>query len=246
MGKFLTFLTSIGVFFSSLVRAEATVSSSQPLVVILLGPPGAGKGTQAVDLSKKLQLPHISTGDLFRENLSKNTELGKKAKTFMEKGQLVPDDIVLDMLFERISQKDCLGGYILDGFPRTLEQAKALDNRLKNKVKLLTLNLEIPDSELVDRISSRLVCKNCSAPFNKKFLPPKTPNVCDHCKGELYQRKDDTPEVVLERLKVYHKQTEPLISYYKNSSKSFFDVHSTESKEKVFQNILNAIEKGRA
>lgn len=239
MKKLVTYLTSIGVFFTSLLKAEAP----KQLVIILLGPPGAGKGTHAVELSKKLNLPHISTGDLFRENLSKNTSLGMKVKNIMNEGKLVPDELVVDMLFERISKDDCKKGYILDGYPRTLEQAKILDEKLKNRAEILAINIAIDDKPLIERITGRLVCKNCGVPYHKTFLPPKKENVCDNCQGELYQRKDDTEEVVKERLTVYHKQTEPVISYYKGKDKILYEVNGFEPKENVFNNLLSIIQK---
>lgn len=241
MKKLLTYLTSIGVFFTSLLKAEA----AKPIVIILLGPPGAGKGTHAIELSKKLDLPHISTGDLFRENLSKNTSLGMKVKNIMNEGKLVPDDIVLDMLFERLAKDDCKKGYILDGFPRTLEQAQALDQKLKNSADLITINIAIEDSPLIERITGRLVCKNCGVPYHKTFLPPKKENVCDNCQGELYQRKDDTEDVVKERLSVYHKQTTPVLAYYKNKDKNFYEVNGFDSKEIVFKSLLNTIQQAK-
>jgi adenylate kinase len=241
MKKFLAFIASIGIFITGIVRADAP----KPLVVVLLGPPGAGKGTHAVELSKTLKLPHISTGDLFRENLKNKTSLGEKAKTYMEKGLLVPDELVLDMLFDRISQKDCSAGYILDGFPRTIEQAKAFDERLDKKTKAITVNLDIDDSPLIERITGRIVCKNCGAPFHTKYLPPKKAGVCDNCQGELTQRKDDTEEVVKERLKVYHTQTQPLIAFYKAKKSGFCEVKADEGKETVFKNLVDAIEKNR-
>ena len=185
-----------------------------PKVIILLGGPGAGKGTQAVRLSAHCALPHISTGDLFRENLSNGTEFGNRAKEYMEAGKLVPDEVVLDMLFDRVSRDDCREGYLLDGFPRTVPQAEALDGRLGNSVDLQVLNLEVADEVIVDRIGGRLLCRNCDAIMHEQFNPPKTEGVCDACGGELYTRKDDTADVVLERLRVYHEQTEPLATYY--------------------------------
>jgi len=241
MKKLLTYLTSIGVFFTSLLKAEAP----KPIVIILLGPPGAGKGTHAIELSKKMDLPHISTGDLFRENLSKNTSLGMKVKNIMNEGKLVPDDIVLDMLFERLAKDDCKKGYILDGFPRTLEQAQALDQKLKNTADIITINIAIEDNPLIERITGRLVCKNCGVPYHKTFLPPKKENVCDNCQGELYQRKDDTEDVVKERLSVYHKQTTPVLVYYKNKDKNFYEVNGFDSKEIVFKSLLNTIQQAK-
>jgi adenylate kinase len=238
MKKFLAFIASIGMFITGMVRAE----NSKPLVIILLGPPGAGKGTHAVELSRKLNIPHISTGDLFRENLSNKTDLGLKAKSFMEKGQLVPDEIVNEMLNDRISKNDCKNGYILDGYPRTLEQAKSLE-KVVSKTKIVAINLNINDKPLVERITGRLMCKNCGSPFHKKFLPPKKEGICDYCQGELYQRKDDTEEVVKERLKVYHEQTQPLINYYKEKGNVLYEVNAAESKEVVFNSLVNTIKK---
>jgi adenylate kinase len=237
MKKILAFLASIGIFSFGGLRAE-----SKPVVFILLGPPGSGKGTHAVELSKKFKLPHISTGDLFRENIRNKTDLGEKAKSYMDKGDLVPDEVVLDMLFDRILGKDCKKGYILDGFPRTLNQAEALQKRLSDKDKTITINLDIEDGPLVERITGRLVCKGCGTPFHKKFLPSKKEGICDNCQNEIYQRKDDTADVVKERLSVYHKQTEPLIGYYKGKG-GFYEVNARDSKDVVFKNLVDAFQK---
>ncbi|MCH2106217.1 MAG: adenylate kinase [Planctomycetes bacterium] len=182
--------------------------------VIMLGPPGAGKGTQAVRLAVELGLPHVSTGDLFRENLSNETDLGKLAKTYMEAGKLVPDDVVIDMLFGRVAADDCNGGYLLDGFPRTVAQAEALSERLADGWTTRTLQLDVPDESLVERASGRLLCKDCGNIHHEKYKAPAAEGVCDACGGELYKRADDNAETVQERLAVYHNETKPLIQYY--------------------------------
>lgn len=218
-------------------------NTKQPLVVILLGPPGSGKGTQAVEIAKKLSLPHISTGDLFRENIQNNTALGQKAKSYIDKGNLVPDEIVLDMLFDRLNKNDCKKGYILDGFPRTLAQAEALEPKLKT-VHYITINLDVKDDVLVDRISKRLICKECKTPYHEINMPPKVPGICDKCGGKLYHRDDDNAEVVKSRLDVYHKQSEPLIEYYKKQN-HLVNVDASGKKEQIFKNIIDAIQKSR-
>jgi adenylate kinase len=184
------------------------------IVIILLGPPGSGKGTQAIEISKHKNVPHISTGDLFRENIGNNTELGKEAKSFMDQGRLVPDDLVLNMLFDRVSRPDCKNGYVLDGFPRTIPQAEALDRFLKDKSKVIALNLDVPDDVIIKRIEGRLTCKTCGNMYHKDFSPPVEEGICDKCGSPLIQRADDTREVVMERLRVYKEQTAPLIQYY--------------------------------
>ncbi|MFA6118902.1 MAG: adenylate kinase [Parachlamydiales bacterium] len=214
----------------------------KPLVVILMGPPGSGKGTQALDLAKKLKIPHISTGDLFRENIKNKTALGLQAKELIDKGALVPDNIVVDMLFDHIySNGYDKTGYILDGFPRTINQAAALDQRLGTKFNKIAINLSIDDAKLLERITGRLICKSCSASFHKIYFPPKNPGICDHCSGELYQRADDTEEVLKSRLEVYYKDTKPLIEYY-NNKKELFDINSNNSKEVVFDNLVKTID----
>jgi adenylate kinase len=241
MKKFFTFLTSIGVVLMSLFKTGCSSQITKPLIVILLGPPGAGKGTISIKLKEKLKIPHISTGDLFRENIKKNTNLGKEAKSYMEKGVLVPDEIVENMLFERIAKKDCQKGFILDGFPRNLSQAENFEKYLQDKkFKVIVINLDVEEDILVKRISGRLICKNCKAPFHKEFLPSKEEDICDYCKGGLYQRKDDTEEVVKERLCVYNKETKPLIDFYK-AKKSFYDIDAGQKKEKVLEDILEKI-----
>ena len=209
-------------------------------VVILLGPPGAGKGTQAVRLSDGLGLPHISTGDLFRENLSNDTDLGKRAKGFMESGQLVPDELVLEMLFDRVGKPDCAEGYLLDGFPRTIPQADALDARLAGETPRALL-LEVPDELIVGRASGRLLCKACGNIQHLEFAPPAKDGVCDECGGELHRRKDDEPDVVRERLVVYHDQTAPLVGFYENKGQ-LQRVNGDQSPDAVYADLLKCLE----
>jgi adenylate kinase len=186
--------------------------------IVLVGPPGAGKGTQAAFLAKNLSIPHISTGDLFRANISQGTELGKKAKSYMDAGQLVPDEVTIGMAKDRMEQPDAVNGFLLDGFPRNVSQAEALDVALQaDDVKLdAVLDLEVPEDEVVKRIAGRRICRNDSAHvFHVEYKQPKTAGVCDVCGGELYQRDDDKEETVRKRLEVYHTQTEPIIGYYR-------------------------------
>jgi len=186
------------------------------LVVILLGAPGAGKGTQAARLAAARGLPHVSTGDLLRDNVKRGTQLGTDAKAYMDRGEYVPDALVLDMLAARVSQADCGDGYVLDGFPRTDVQARALDQRLDPKDRLQVVNLEVSDESIVERAAGRLSCKgkNCGRVYHVKYAPPRTPGRCDLCGSELYQRADDAPDVVRERLRVYREKTAPLVGYY--------------------------------
>jgi adenylate kinase len=186
-------------------------------VVILLGPPGAGKGTQARRLSAELSLPHVATGDLFRENLSEGTPLGRKAGAYMESGALVPDELVLDMLFDRLARPDAAHGYLLDGFPRTVPQARALEQRLaadSGSSTTARILIDVDDSLLIERAVGRRICTSCGHIQHVKYSPPEVPGRCDRCGGELVQRKDDTEEVVRERLAVYRRETGPVIDFY--------------------------------
>ncbi|NGX61173.1 MAG: adenylate kinase [Chlamydiae bacterium] len=213
------------------------------IVLIMLGAPGAGKGTQAVRISQKYGIPQISTGDLFRENLKKETPTGKLAKGYMEKGELVPDQVVLDMLFDRIAQDDCQKGYILDGFPRTIPQAEALTAHLKDRdAQVVAISLEVPDEEILKRLTKRIVCESCGAPYHKAFHPPKTDHICDLCQGKLIQRDDDREEVVRDRLAVYHKQTEPVKHFYKERG-SLIEIDGTQSPEAIVTQIDSALGK---
>lgn len=190
--------------------------STQPLFVVMLGAPGAGKGTQARMLSEALGIPQVSTGDIFRENLKNQTPLGLLAKKYMDSGALVPDDVTISMVMDRLSRPDCLGGAVLDGFPRTLTQAAALDQALAAKdlqVRVVPL-LEVSDDAVINRLAGRRVCRNCQAMYHIDFNPPKVEGKCDKCGGELYRRADDEPETVKNRLFVYYKQTAPLVGYY--------------------------------
>ena len=208
-------------------------------VLIMLGAPGAGKGTQAIHLTETLGIPQISTGDLFRENLKNNTPVGQKAKSYMDKGELVPDEVVLDMLFERIKQDDCKKGYILDGFPRTIPQAEALDKRLK-KAHVVAISLEVPDEMIVQRLTQRIVCTDCGAPYHKTANPPKEADVCDRCGGALIQRKDDTEAVVLNRLEIFHEQTEPVKTHYEKQGKLVL-IDGSVSKEETIAQLDGAL-----
>ncbi|UUN28636.1 adenylate kinase [Streptomyces sp. FIT100] len=186
--------------------------------IVLVGPPGAGKGTQAAFLARNLSIPHISTGDLFRANISQGTELGRQAKAYMDAGNLVPDEVTVGMAKDRMEQPDAANGFLLDGFPRNVAQAEALDEMLETEGMKLdaVLDLEVPEDEVVKRIAGRRVCRNESAHvFHVTYSPPKHEGVCDACGGDLYQRDDDSEETVRRRLEVYHTQTEPIIDYYK-------------------------------
>lgn len=202
-------------------------------VLILLGAPGAGKGTQAVRLADALSLPHVSTGDLFRENLSQGTPLGEKAKGYMDTGALVPDELVVDMLFDRVGREDCGGGYLLDGFPRTVAQAEALGSRLAEDDRVRVIDIEVPDSAIVERITGRLSCGSCGAVYHRTFNPPTVEGTCDRCGGDLAQRADDSAEVVEKRLAAYHEQTAPVAGWYRERV-GIQTVDGTQSPDDVF------------
>jgi len=189
--------------------------------IILLGAPGAGKGTQAVMLAEKLELVQVASGDLFRQALAQETELGKQAKVYMEKGQLVPDEITIQMVLERLEAPDCKNGAILDGFPRNLQQAKALDKALAPQSKAIdrVVYIKVSEGELLKRLSGRWICRKCQAPYHEVDSPPKVEGKCDRCGGELYQRADDNVETIKNRLEVYFAETSPLIDYYKQADK---------------------------
>lgn len=191
--------------------------------IILLGPPGAGKGTQAKELSGRLKLPHISTGDILRKNVAQKSDLGRRAQDFMNRGELVPDELVTQMVTERIAQADTKAGFILDGYPRNLIQAKALDQALtaQNMDIDLTVYLDASDSVIIQRLSGRLVCKSCGTNFHVKNMPPREDNVCDNCGGRLFQRADDKEETIKKRLIVYKEESAPLVEYYEKKNKLF-------------------------
>jgi adenylate kinase len=207
--------------------------------VILLGPPGAGKGTQAQMLSERTGMVHVASGDLFRAALRDGTELGNRAKSYMDKGELVPDEIVIDMILERISQPDCANGVLFDGFPRTAEQARALEAALQQRDTSIdaVLYFNVADETLIKRITGRLTCRDCGAVYNIYFNPPKKEGVCDVCGStDLYHRADDTEETVKNRLSVYHEQTSPLIEYYKKQGR----LHEIDGEQDV-QDVTNAM-----
>ena len=195
--------------------------------IIMLGAPGAGKGTQAKQIAAKYEIPHISTGDIFRANIKEGTELGKKAKAFMDKGELVPDELTCDLVVDRISKPDAAKGYVLDGFPRTIPQAEALD--ASGVVIDRVIDIEVPDEKIVTRMSGRRVCEKCGSSYHLLYKKPAVEGVCTNCGGTLVQRKDDHPDTVKDRLRVYHEQTEPLKEYYEKQGK----LHIVEGQEEV-------------
>ncbi len=212
------------------------------LRTVLLGPPGAGKGTQATRIVEKYNVPHISTGDIFRENIKNGTELGKKAQEYMNKGELVPDDLVIEIATTRLLADDCKEGFLLDGFPRTVYQAEKLDEFLKaHGLELdVVIDIEVGKDELITRLTGRRVCKACGASYHVVNIPPKTEGICDSCGGELFQRADDTVETVNNRIEVYNEQTMPLVDYYKNAGKLAV-VDGALSLDTVFAEIVKAI-----
>ena len=210
--------------------------------IIMLGAPGAGKGTQAKKIAEKYQIPHISTGDIFRANIKGGTELGMKAKTFMDQGMLVPDEITIGMLMDRIGQEDCINGYVLDGFPRTIPQAESLTKALAERGEKVdyAINVDVPDENIINRMSGRRACLGCGATYHIKFNPPVKEGVCDTCGQELVLRDDDKPETVKKRLDVYHQQTQPLIDYYKKAE-VLAEVDGTQPMDAVFQGIVEIL-----
>ena len=210
--------------------------------IIMLGAPGAGKGTQAKKIADKYQVPHISTGDIFRANIKNGTELGIKAKAFMDQGLLVPDELVVDLVVDRLAQEDCVNGCVLDGFPRTIPQAESLDAALAAKGEAIdyAIDVDVPDENIINRMSGRRACVACGATYHIVHIPTKTEGVCDRCGEGLILRDDDKPETVKKRLDVYHAQTQPLIDYYteKNVLKS---VDGTKDMEDVFQAIVDIL-----
>ena len=206
--------------------------------LILLGAPGAGKGTQAARLADAYQIPHISTGDIFRANLKAETPLGLKAKEYMDQGLLVPDDLTVDLVMDRLSQPDCTNGYILDGFPRTLAQAAALDAKVEMDA---AVDVEVPDENIINRMAGRRVCSSCGEPYHIEYKVPQQENVCDRCGSPLMIRKDDEAETVKKRLVVYHEQTAPLIDHYQAAGK-LIAVDGTKSVEAVTQDIMAALD----
>lgn len=210
--------------------------------IVMLGAPGAGKGTQAKKVASKFGIPHISTGDLFRENIKNKTALGNKAKVYIDKGLLVPDDLVLELIMERFGMADCKEGYVLDGFPRTIPQAIALDHTLNNKHDNIeyTIEVEVPDEVIIDRMAGRRACLDCGRTYHVETLRPKAEGICDFCGTELVLRDDDKPETVKKRLEVYHKQTQPLIDYYREKG-ILHTVDGTNEIEKIYEEIINIL-----
>ncbi|MCQ2492696.1 MAG: adenylate kinase [Lachnospiraceae bacterium] len=208
--------------------------------IIMLGAPGAGKGTQAKMISEKYDIPHISTGDIFRANIKNGTELGKKAKSYMDQGLLVPDELVVDLVVDRVQQDDCTKGYILDGFPRTIPQAEALDAALGEDKIDYAIDIEVPDSNIVERMGGRRACVGCGATYHIVYNPTKEEGKCDKCGEALILRDDDKPETVQKRLDVYHEQTQPLIDHYTKAG-SLVEFDGTLDINVVFENIIKVL-----
>lgn len=210
--------------------------------IIMLGAPGAGKGTQAEKIAEKYQIPHISTGDIFRANISEGTALGKKAEEYMDQGLLVPDELVVDLVVDRIHQKDCEKGYILDGFPRTIPQAECLDKALAEMNTSLTcaIDIDVPDEAIIRRMSGRRACLHCGATYHVEYAAPEKEGICDKCGSELHHRDDDKEETVRTRLNVYHQQTQPLLAYYRNKG-ILKVVDGTRDLDEVFSSVVEIL-----
>jgi len=210
--------------------------------IIMLGAPGAGKGTQAKMIAEKYGIPHVSTGDIFRANIKNGTNLGKEAKKYMDQGQLVPDELTVRLLLDRVAQPDCADGYVLDGFPRTIPQAEVLDQALTERGESIdyAIDVEVPDEAIVRRMSGRRACLSCGATYHIVYAPAKKDGVCDRCGADLVLRDDDKPETVQKRLDVYHSQTQPLIAYYREQGK-LASVDGTKDLEDVFQAIIKIL-----
>ena len=210
--------------------------------IVMLGAPGAGKGTQAQRIAEKYGIPHISTGDIFRSNIKAGTELGKKAKSFIDQGLLVPDEVTIGMLLDRSQEADCKNGYILDGFPRTIPQAESLTEALAANGEAIdfALNVDVPDANIVNRMAGRRACLKCGATYHIQFAAPKKEGICDKCGSELVLRDDDKPETVQKRLEIYHDQTHPLIEYYEKKG-VLHTVDGTQTMEDVFKNITDIL-----
>ncbi len=210
--------------------------------IIMLGAPGAGKGTQAEMICEKYGLPHVSTGDIFRANIKNGTELGMEAKKYMDAGQLVPDELTVKILLDRVAKDDCKNGYVLDGFPRTIPQAEVLEdalNKLNDKIDY-AINVDVPDENIISRMSGRRACVNCGATYHIQYAPTKVEGICDKCGSELILRDDDKPETVKNRLDVYHKQTQPLIDFY-SARNILKEVDGTVSMNEVFERIISIL-----
>ena len=210
--------------------------------IVMLGAPGAGKGTQAKMIAEKYGIPHVSTGDIFRANIKNGTELGKEAKTYMDKGELVPDELTVRILLDRVAQEDCKNGYVLDGFPRTIPQAEVLDKELTKLGEKIdyAINVEVPDENIIKRMSGRRACLSCGATYHIEHVPPKKEGICDKCGSELVLRDDDKEETVKNRLNVYHQQTQPLIDFY-NNKKVLKEVDGTVDMKDVFKAITDIL-----
>lgn len=210
--------------------------------ILLMGPPGAGKGTQAAELVKAFAIPHIATGDMFRAAIKEGTALGREAKGYMDQGKLVPDSVTIGIVRERLAKDDCKKGFILDGFPRTVEQADALDGILKELGLKLTrvLNINVPAADLIERATGRRICKQCGATYHVKFNPPKKEGICDACGGELFQRADDTAETMKNRLSVYEASTKPLIDYYEKAG-IYTEVDGRQAIDKVTADLISTL-----
>ena len=210
--------------------------------IIMLGAPGAGKGTQAKKIAEKYQIPHVSTGDIFRSNIKEGTQLGRKAKEYMDQGALVPDELTIGMLMDRIQQEDCRNGYVLDGFPRTIPQAESLQKAITEMGQKIdfAINVDVPDENIINRMSGRRACISCGATYHIVYNPSKVAGICDVCGSELVLRDDDKPETVKKRLAVYHDQTRPLIDYYKEAG-VLVNVDGTQELNKVFSDITDIL-----